>query len=150
MLRFFLLFISLTPGLFATGAAGGFDIMQFVPILLIFVIFYFLILRPQQKKAKTHQEMLKSLQRGDKVLTAGGMFGTVDKTISETETSIEIADGVKIKVLKTAITDVVTRTSVKNSTSSDVKEESKAVEKKETKAKAAPKKTTAANSKKTK
>lgn len=110
MFRFILLSALLMPGLFASGAASGFDIMQFIPILLIFIIFYFLILRPQQKKARVHQEMLKALHKGDRVVTSGGIFGTVDKIINDSEISIEIADNVKIKVLKSSVSDVITRT----------------------------------------
>lgn len=99
----------LTPSIFASSGAG-FDVMQFVPLLLIFVIFYFLILRPQQKKARAHQEMVKALHRGDKVLTSGGIIGSVDKVISDTEVSVEIADGVKVRVLKNTITDLMAKT----------------------------------------
>ncbi len=102
--------LALLPSIYASGASAGFDIMQFVPLLLIFVIFYFLILRPQQKKARSHQEMVKALRKGDKVLTAGGIIGSVDKVISDTEVSVEIADGVKVRVLRNTITDLVAKT----------------------------------------
>lgn len=99
----------LTPSVFASSAGAGFDIMQFAPILLIFAIFYFLILRPQQKKARAHQEMVKGLSRGDKVLTAGGIIGSVEKVLSDTEVSVEIADGVKVRVLKSTVTDMMAK-----------------------------------------
>lgn len=109
MRRFILSLGFLTPSVFASSAGAGFDIMQFVPILLIFAIFYFLILRPQQKKARAHQEMVKGLSRGDKVLTAGGILGSVDKVLSDTEISVEIADGVKVRVLRSTITDMMAK-----------------------------------------
>lgn len=90
----------------ANGGAGGFDIMQLLPFGLLFVIFYFLLIRPQQKKAKAHQEMLKELHRGDHVLTAGGILGTVDK-VSDAEVILEIASGVKVNVVKSTITQVL-------------------------------------------
>lgn len=94
----------------ADGGIGGFDMMQFVPLVLIFVIFYFLIMRPQQKKARVHQEMLKELRRGDRVVTAGGLLGTVDKVVNEGEISLEIADNVKVRVVKSTVTEVVSKT----------------------------------------
>ncbi len=94
----------------ADGGMGGFDMMQFVPLVLIFIIFYFLIMRPQQKKARVHQEMLKELRRGDRVVTAGGLLGTVDKVVNEGEISLEIADNVKVRVVKSTVTEVVSKT----------------------------------------
>lgn len=95
--------------LFANGGTGGFDMMQLIPFGLLFVIFYFLLIRPQQKKAKVHQEMLKGLHRGDHVVTAGGILGTVDKVI-DNEVSLEIANNVKIRVVKSTITEVLAKT----------------------------------------
>jgi len=96
--------------LFADSAISGFDVMQFAPILLIFVIFYFLIMRPQQKKAQAHQAMIKELRRGDRVVTAGGILGIIDKVINETEVSLEIAQDVKVRVLKSTIGSLVAKT----------------------------------------
>jgi len=103
-----------TSALFANGGAGGFDIGQLVPpqfllIVSIFAVFYFLMIRPQQKKAKAHQEMLKALHRGDHVVTAGGILGTVDK-VSDNEISLEIANNVKIRVVKATVTEVLAKT----------------------------------------
>ncbi len=94
----------------ANSGTGGFDMMQLVPFGLLFVIFYFLLIRPQQKKAKAHQEMLKELHRGDHVVTAGGILGTVDK-VSDTEVSLEVANNVKVSVLKSTITEVFKKNS---------------------------------------
>ncbi len=83
---------------------------MFLPLILIFVVFYFLLIRPQQKKMKAHRAMVAAVRRGDKVLTQGGVFGTVTKVISDTETMVEIAEGVRIRVLKSSISDVLNRT----------------------------------------
>ena len=99
-----------TPMLFANGGGAGFDMMQLIPLALIFVIFYFLILRPQQKKTRAHQEVLKELRRGDRVVTAGGLLGTVDKIINDGEISLEIADNVKVRVVKATVTEVLAKT----------------------------------------
>ena len=96
--------------LFADGGGAGFDMMQLIPLALIFVIFYFLILRPQQKKTRAHQEVLKELRRGDRVVTAGGLLGTVDKIINDGEISLEIADKVKVRVVKATVTEVLSKT----------------------------------------
>ena len=110
-MKILLIAFILNVTLFANGSAGGgFDIMQLAPIVLIFVIFYFLIMRPQQKKAKSHQEMLKELRRGDKVVTAGGIIGTVDKIVNDSEISLEIAENVKVRILKATISNLVAKT----------------------------------------
>ena len=96
--------------LFADGGGAGFDMMQLIPLALIFVIFYFLILRPQQKKTRAHQEVLKELRRGDRVVTVGGLLGTVDKIINDGEISLEIADKVKVRVVKATVTEVLSKT----------------------------------------
>lgn len=90
-----------------TGA--GFDPMQFAPIVLIFVVFYFLIMRPQQKKMKKHQELLSNLQRGDKIVTTGGLIGSISKVISDSELEIEIADDVKVRVMRGMVSDLFSK-----------------------------------------
>ena len=88
------------------GAAGGSNvIIQFLPIILIFVIMYFLILRPQRMKAKAHQEMIANLRRGDTVVTNGGVIGKVTK-VEDDELQVEIAEGVKIKVARSMLSQV--------------------------------------------
>lgn len=77
------------------GQAGGFT--AFVPLILMFVIFYFLLIRPQQKKAKEHQNMVSSLKKGDRIITSGGIHGTI-VSLDETTINLEISDSVKIKV----------------------------------------------------
>jgi len=98
----------ITPA-FAQAAGGGGStdmLMSLVPFVLIFVIMWFLIIRPQQKRAKAHQEMIKNVRRGDTVVTAGGIIAKVTKVTDDAELEAEIADGVKIKLIKGMITDV--------------------------------------------
>jgi preprotein translocase subunit YajC len=94
----------------ATGSAGD-PIMSFLPLILIFVVFYFLLIRPQQKRAKDHKEMLTGLRRGDKVVTGGGIIGTVAKVGQpEEDVQIEIAENVRVRVVRSTITQVLSRT----------------------------------------
>jgi preprotein translocase subunit YajC len=92
----------------AAPSAGGLE--AFLPLILIFVVFYFLLIRPQQKKAKQHRDMLQALRRGDRVLTGGGIIGTVVKLEGDTEVTVEIADNVKVRVLRATIQDVLSKT----------------------------------------
>jgi len=95
-------------GFFGGGDGGGLG--AFAPIILIFVVFYFLLIRPQQKKVKRHREMLGLVKRGDRVLTGGGIIGTVTRIKDNDELVIEIADGVKISVMRGTLSDVLNRT----------------------------------------
>ena len=92
----------------ATGGSGDF-LVQLFPLILIFVVFYFLLIRPQQSKAKAHREMLAGVKRGDRVVTGGGIIGLVTKVISDNEVQVELAEGVRVRVLKPTITDILTR-----------------------------------------
>ena len=89
------------------GSAGGFDIISLLPLVLIFVVFYFLLIRPQQKKAKDHREMISKVRRGDKVLTGGGIYGKVIKVTDEHFVQIEISEGVKGQVARPTIANVI-------------------------------------------
>lgn len=97
----------ITPA-FAQGAtAGGSDmIVSLLPFIAIFVIMYFLILRPQQKRAKQHQEMVKNVRRGDNVVTSGGLIGKVTKVVDDDQLEIEVADGVRVRQLKSMVAEV--------------------------------------------
>ena len=86
------------------------DSLQLVPLILIFVIMYFLLIRPQQKKAKEHQAMVKALRRGDQVVTQGGVIGKVAKVKDENELEVEIAEGVKVRVVQSTIVQVLNKT----------------------------------------
>ncbi len=93
--------------LFGGGAGGdGGMLMSLLPFALIFVIMYFLILRPQQKRVKQHQEMVKNVRRGDTVVTNGGLIGKVTKVIDDDQIEIEIADDVRIRQMRTMVSDV--------------------------------------------
>ena len=83
---------------------------QLVPLILIFGIMYFLLIRPQQKKAKQHQAMVSSLRRGDQVVTQGGLIGKVSKVKEENEIEVEIADGVKVRIVQSTIAQVLSKT----------------------------------------
>jgi preprotein translocase subunit YajC len=77
-----------------------------VPMVLVFVIFYFLMLRPQQKRAKQHQEMIKNVRRGDSVVTSGGLVGKVTKVVDDDQIEIEIAEDVRVRQLRSMVVDV--------------------------------------------
>ncbi len=85
-------------------------LVQFVPFILIFVVFYFLLIRPQQKKQKEHQEKLRNLRRNDTIVTQGGLYGTVHKIIDDNQIEIKIADGVVVKLGRQFVADVVSKT----------------------------------------
>jgi|SwirhisoilCB3_FD_contig_71_38171_length_724_multi_3_in_0_out_0_1 preprotein translocase subunit YajC len=98
---------------YAQAAAGGSGeaLMQFLPLILIFVVFYFLLIRPQQKRQKEHKAVLEGLRRGDRVVTGGGIIGTVAKVLPEKdEIDVDIAEGVRVKVMRSSISTVVART----------------------------------------
>ena len=78
----------------------GSGIGQFIPLILIFVIFYFFLIRPQQKKVKEHKAMVESLKRGDKVVTSGGITGRVERLIDNDKVEVEIAENVKVEIVK--------------------------------------------------
>ena len=86
-------------------------IAQFIPLILIFVIFYFLLIRPQQKKAKEHKKMVEELKRGDRVITSGGIIGTVERIIDNEKIEVEIAENIKVEILRTnGIQGLITNT----------------------------------------
>src|ERR687891_2569177 len=93
----------------AGGAPGGFDLISLMPLLLIFVVFYFLLIRPQQKKMKQHREMIGALKRGDRVLTAGGIIGTVVKIEEDNTLLVEIAKDIRVRVARGTISELLTK-----------------------------------------
>ncbi|MCC5989828.1 MAG: preprotein translocase subunit YajC [Pararhodobacter sp.] len=93
----------------AAGDAPGL-ISTLIPFILIFAIMWFLLIRPQQKKMKEHRAMVEALRRGDQVITAGGVIGKVTKVKEDGEVEVEIADGVKVRVVKQTITAVTSKT----------------------------------------
>jgi preprotein translocase subunit YajC len=94
----------------APSTVGGFDLIQILPLVLIFVVFYFLLIRPQQKKMKQHKTMVQALRRGDRVVTSGGIIGTVAKVVNENEIQVDIADNVRVRVVRSSIGEVVSKT----------------------------------------
>jgi preprotein translocase subunit YajC len=92
----------------AGGASSAFS--SFVPLILIFAIMYFLMIRPQQKKAKQHKAMIDSLRRGDQVVTSGGVLGKVSKVSDDGIVEIEIAEGVKVRVMRATIAQFLNKT----------------------------------------
>ena len=96
-------------GMSMFGGGGDNMLVSLLPFVLIFVIMYFLILRPQQKRAKQHQEMVKNVRRGDSVITSGGLLGKVTKVVDDDVVEIEIADGVRVRQMRSMVTDVRTK-----------------------------------------
>lgn len=97
------------PPAYAQGAGGGDPVGFLVPMVLMIVVFYFLLIRPQQKRAKEHRQMIGNLRRGDRVVTAGGIVGKVSRAPEDAEVEVEIAEGVKVKVVRDTISQVVTK-----------------------------------------
>ncbi len=94
----------------AGGAPAGGGVAQIIPFILILAIMYFLLIRPQQKKMKEHKAMVEALRRGDQVVTAGGLIGKVTKVKEDGEIEVEIAEGVRVRVVKSTITSVLGKT----------------------------------------
>ena len=86
------------------------QLVQIAPFALILVVFYFFLIRPQQQKAKEHKTMLSALRRGDRVVTGGGIIGTIAKVVSDEEVLVEIAEGLRVRVLRSTITGVTAKT----------------------------------------
>ena len=103
-----------TPA-YAQGAGGGFGgFGSFIPLILIFAIMYFLLIRPQQKKVKDHQKMVQALRRGDQVVTQGGVIGKVVKVKEDNELDVEIAPNLKVRVVQSTIAQVISKTEPAN------------------------------------
>jgi len=109
----------------AAGGGGLGGIEPLIPLILIFVVFYFLLIRPQQKKAKAHREMLTALRRGDRVVTSGGIIGTISRVVSDSELSVEIAENVKVRVARGMIAEVLAKTEPKGEDDDEEAEEAK-------------------------
>ncbi len=98
----------ITPAYAQAASPFGGDsmLMSLLPFILIFVIMYFLILRPQQRRVKAHQEMVKNVRRGDTVVTSGGLIAKVTKVIDDDKIEIELADGVRVQQMRSMVADV--------------------------------------------
>ena len=101
-----------TPAFAQASGSGGFGstITSLIPLLLIFLIMYFIIIRPQQKKAKEHNLMVSSLKRGDQVLTQGGIIGKISKVKDESEIEVEISTNTKVRIMKSTIVNIISKT----------------------------------------
>lgn len=100
------MFISPAYAQAASPFGGDSMLVSLLPFILIFVIMYFLILRPQQKRQKQHQEMVKNIRRGDTVVTSGGLVGKVTKVVDDEQVEMEVADGVRIRQMRAMVADV--------------------------------------------
>tara|TARA_B100000780_G_scaffold56987_1_gene36142 strand:+ start:440 stop:721 length:282 start_codon:yes stop_codon:yes gene_type:complete len=92
---------------------NGQGIAQFIPLILIFVIFYFFLIRPQQKRAKDHLAMVAGLKRGDEVITSGGIIGTVDRVMEDDRIEVLLCDNVKVQIIRSTITSLLKKSEVK-------------------------------------
>ena len=84
----------------SAGSASGFSLGGLIPFILIFIIFYFLLIRPQQKKVKEHKAMVENLKKGDKIVTSGGITGVITRVVDNDKVEVEIADNVTVEVIR--------------------------------------------------
>lgn len=110
-----MLFITPAYAQAAPGAGGGSFLIQLMPFIMILGIMYFLIIRPQQKRLKEHRDMIGSIKRGDTVITSGGIVGKVTRLIGDAELQVEIAEGVRVRVIRGTVSEVRTRGDIRDS-----------------------------------
>ena len=92
---------------------NGQGIAQFIPLILIFVIFYFFLIRPQQKRVKDHKAMVASLKRGDEIITSGGIIGTIDRVMEDDRIEVLIGENVKVQIIRSTITSLLKKEEIK-------------------------------------
>ena len=92
---------------------SGQGIAQFIPLILIFIIFYFFLIRPQQKRVKDHNAMVASLKRGDEIITSGGVIGTIDRVMEDDRIEVIIGENVKVQIIRSTITSLLKKEEVK-------------------------------------
>ncbi len=92
---------------------SGQGIAQFIPLILIFVIFYFFLIRPQQKRVKEHKAMVEALKRGDEVITSGGILGTVERVMEDDRIEVNIGNDIKVQIIKSTITSLLKKEEIK-------------------------------------
>ena len=92
---------------------SGQGIAQFIPLILIFVIFYFFLIRPQQKRVKEHKVMVESLKRGDEIITSGGIIGTIEKVMEDDRIEVNIDENVKVQIIRSTITSLLKKEEIK-------------------------------------
>ncbi|RKQ73010.1 preprotein translocase subunit YajC [Oceanibaculum indicum] len=113
---------------YAQAAGGGDFVVSLLPLVLIFVVFYFLLIRPQQKKVKAHKEMLSNIRRGDRVVTNGGIIGSVTRVNDDNELTLEIAEGVRVRAVRAMVADVLAKTEPAKAASDDDEDEEASAE----------------------
>ena len=92
---------------------NGQGIAQFIPLILIFVIFYFFLIRPQQKRVKDHKAMVESLKRGDEIITSGGIIGIIDRVMEDDRIEVTIGENVKVQIIRSTITSLLKKEEIK-------------------------------------
>ena len=92
---------------------SGQGIAQFIPLILIFVIFYFFLIRPQQKRVKDHKAMVESLKRGDEVITSGGIIGIVDRVMEDDRIEVTISENTKVQIIRSTVTSLLKKEEAK-------------------------------------
>ena len=92
---------------------NGQGLAQFIPLILIFVIFYFFLIRPQQKRVKDHKAMVESLKRGDEVITSGGIIGTIDRVMEDDRIEVTIGENTKVQIIRSTITSLLKKEEIK-------------------------------------
>ena len=92
---------------------SGQAITNFIPLILIFVIFYFFLIRPQQKRVKDHKAMVEALKRGDEIITSGGIIGIVDRVMEDDRIEVIIGEGTKVQIIKSTITSLLKKEEIK-------------------------------------
>jgi preprotein translocase subunit YajC len=92
---------------------NGQGLAQFIPLILIFIIFYFFLIRPQQKRVKDHKVMVESLKRGDEVITSGGIIGVVDRVMDDDRIEVTIGENTKVQIIRSTITSLLKKEEVK-------------------------------------
>ena len=91
----------------------GQGITQFIPLILIFIIFYFFLIRPQQKRVKDHRSMVEGLKRGDEIITSGGIIGIIDRVLEDDRIEVEISNDVKVQIIRSTITSILKKEEIK-------------------------------------
>ena len=92
---------------------NGQGIAQFIPLILIFIIFYFFLIRPQQKRVKDHRSMVNDLKRGDEIITSGGIIAIVDRVLEDDRIQVTLTDNVKVQIIKSTITSLLKKEEIK-------------------------------------
>ena len=92
---------------------SGQGIAQFIPLILIFIIFYFFLIRPQQKRVKDHKAMVESLKRGDEIITSGGIIGTIERVMEDDRIEVNIGENVKVQIIRSTITSLLKKEEIK-------------------------------------